>query len=191
MAVIFQKDAKTMRHFYMLPLLTGLISFIFMGVATHAGAFDQSPAPAQNIVTLEKYKDALPETSEELDLAGFLALKDKGAVTVLDVRSAESYARRHLAGSVNAPLTDLTEKNLPALAPDKDAPLVLVCDFSFFPTRMVSMTLQAYPVLKSQGYKNIYRLNLWQGKNGGGMVSQEDQEKALAFEGSDVRPAKQ
>jgi hypothetical protein len=190
-AVIFQKDAKTMRHFYMLPLLTGPISFIFMGVATHAGAFDQSPAPAQNIVTLEKYKDALPETSEELDLAGFLALKDKGAVTVLDVRSAESYASRHLAGSLNAPLTDLTEKNLPALAPDKDAPVVLVCDFSFFPTRMVSMTLQAYPVLKSQGYKNIYRLNLWQGKNGGGMVSQEDQEKALAFEGSDVRPAKQ
>lgn len=194
-AVIFQKEAKTMRHFYMLPLLTGLISFMFMGVATHAGAFDQSPAPgqnpAQNIVTLEKYKDALPETSEELDLPGFLALKDKGAVMVLDVRARETYARRHLAGSVNAPLTDLTEKNLPALAPDKDAPVVLVCDFSFFPTRMLSMTLQAYPVLKSQGYKNIYRLNLWQGKNGGEMVSQEAQEKALAFEGSDVKPLKE
>lgn len=189
-AAIFQKKAKTMRHFYILPLLTGLISFIFMGVATHAGAFDQNDKEVPNIVTLEKYKDALPETAEELDLAGFVALKDKGAVTVLDVRGADSYARRHLTGSVNAPLTDLTEKNLPMLVPDKDAPVVLVCDFSFFPTRMVSMTLQAYPVLKSQGYKNIYRLNLWQGKNGGGMVSQEDQEKVLAFEGSEVKPVK-
>ncbi len=181
-----------MRHFYMLPLMIALISFMFMGVATHAGAFDAPQStPAQNVVTLEKYKESLPETSEELDLPGFVALKEKGAVTVLDVRSADSFARRHLAGSVNAPLTGLTEKNLPALAPDKDAPVVLVCDYSFFPTRMISMTLQAYPVLKTNGYKKIYRLNLWQGKNGSGIESQEAQEKALAFDGTEVKPVKE
>lgn len=180
-----------MRHFYLLPMTIGLISFMFMGVATHAGALQSEGIPDQRVITLDKFKEALPETSEELDLPAFLALKEKGAVAVLDVRSKDSYDRRHLTGSVNAPLTDLTEKNLPALVPDKDAPVVLVCDFSFFPTRMLSMTLQAYPVLKSQGYKNIYRLNLWQGKNGSAMVSQEAQEKALAFEGSEVKPAKE
>ncbi len=180
-----------MRHFFMLPLTIGLISFVFMGVATHAGAFQPDSIPDQRVITLEKFKEALPEKSEELDLPGFLALKEKGAVAVLDVRSKDSYDRRHLAGSLNAPLTDLTEKNLPALAPDKDAPVVLVCDFTFFPTRMLSMTLQAYPVLKSQGYKNIYRLNLWQGKQGSGMVSQEAQEKALDFEGTEVKPSQQ
>ena len=179
-----------MRHFYLLPMIIGLISFMFMGVATHAGALQSEGIPDQKLMTLDKFKEALPETSEELDLPGFLALKDKGAVTVLDVRSKEAYERRHLAGSLNAPLTDLTEKNLPALAPDKDTPVVLVCDFSFFPTRMISMTFQAYPVLKSQGYNKIYRLNLWQNKKGGEMTSTEAQEKALAFKGTEVKPAK-
>ncbi len=178
-----------MHHFYVLPLMIGLISFMFMGVATHAGAFDQKTPPAQNVLTLDKFKEALPETSEELDMPGFVALKEKGAVTVLDVRSVDSFARRHLAGSVNAPLTGLTEKNLPVLAPDRDAPVVLVCDYSFFPTRMISMTLQAYPVLKSNGYKKIYRLNLWQNKQGGDMTPAEAQEKVLAFEGSEVKQA--
>ena len=180
-----------MRHFYLLPMIIGLISFMFMGVATHAGALQSESIPDQKLITLEKYKEALPETSEELDLPGFLALKEKGAVTVLDVRSKEVYDRRHLSGSLSAPLTDLTEKNLPTFAPDKEAPVVLVCDYSFFPVRMLSMTLQAYPVLKSQGYNKIYRLNLWQNKKGGEMTSIETQEKALAFEGTEVKPAKE
>lgn len=177
-----------MRYFFVLPLSIGLISFMFMGVATHAGALQSEGIPDHKVITLEKFKEALPEKSEELDMPGFLALKEQGAVTVLDVRAKESYDRRHLAGSLNAPLTDLTEKNLPALAPDKEAPVVLVCDYTFFPVRMLAMTLQAYPVLKSQGYKNIYRLNLWQSKNGGDMVSQEAQEKALDFDGTEVMP---
>lgn len=180
-----------MRHFYMLPFVIGLISFMFLGVATHAGALQSEGIPDQKLITLEKFKEALPEKSEELDLHGFIALKEKGAVTVLDVRSKDAYDRRRLAGSVSAPLTDLTEKTLPALAPDREAPVVLVCDYSFFPVRMMSMTLQAYPVLKTNGYKNIYRLNLWQNKQGGDMVSDAAQEKALAFEGSEVKPAQE
>ncbi|HYD18458.1 MAG TPA: rhodanese-like domain-containing protein, partial [Patescibacteria group bacterium] len=136
-------------HIHLLPIAIGLISLMFMGVATQQGAFGAPEADQPGIVSLDQFKEALPDTAEELDLTGFLALKENGPVTILDVRNKEAFAERHLAGSVNAPLTDLTEKTLPVLAADKARPVVLVCDYSFFPTRMLSMTLQAYPVLKA------------------------------------------
>ena len=169
-----------------------LMLFAFAGVAAPAQeSADKMPSTAdlRNLETLSKFKADLPTTAEELHMNGFLDLQKQGPVVVLDVRSKESFARRHLKGSVNAPLTDLTEKNLPILVPDKNTPVVLTCDYSFMPTRMVAMTMQAYPVLKSNGYTKIYRLNLWDDRAAGKMLEPADQEKLLAFEGTDVKPA--
>ncbi|MEZ0225492.1 MAG: rhodanese-like domain-containing protein [Alphaproteobacteria bacterium] len=138
---------------------------------------------------MEEFKEALPTKAEELHLKGFQDLIKQGPVVVLDVRSKESFARRHLKGSVNAPLTDLTEKTLPQLVPDKNTPVVLACDYSFMPVRMLAMTIQAFPVLKANGYTKIYRLNLWSNPQGGDMEDYAAQEKALEFEGPDVTPA--
>lgn len=161
-----------------------LISLMFAGVAAAA---DPAPVARPRPLTVDEFKAALPQNAEELDLAGFKALEAKGSVVVLDVRSKESFAYRHLAGSVNAPLTDLTEKNLPQLAPDRAVPVVLACDYSFMPTRMVAMTLQAYPVLQANGYQHIYRLNLWKSAANAQMLTDEAQEKELAFEGTGVK----
>ncbi|MBL1147093.1 MAG: rhodanese-like domain-containing protein [Proteobacteria bacterium] len=137
-------------------------------------------------LTPDEFKEALPAHAEELHLQEFLELKERETkVVVLDLRSKESYAHRHLAGSLNIPLTDLTEKVLPEAVPDRDTPVVLACDYSFFPTRMIAMTMQAYPVLKANGYTRIYRLNLWSDSNGK-MISDEEQEKRLIFEGTSV-----
>jgi len=172
-----------------------LISFAFAATASRAQETQQAKAPKlqvlRKMMTVEDYKEALPQTAEELYMDGFLKLKEQGDVVVLDVRSKESFARRHLMGSVNAPLTDLTEKTLPALAPDKNTPVVLACDYSFQPVRMLAMTIQAYPVLRANGYANIYRLNLWHDKGGGEMRGDEEQEKLLDFEGSDVTARQQ
>ncbi len=161
-----------------------LFSLLFTGVAQAA---DPAPVANPRPLTLQEFKEALPVNAEELDMAGFKALQAKGGVVVLDVRSKESFAYRHLKGSVNAPLTDLTEKNLPQLAPDKSAPVVLACDYSFMPTRMVAMTIQAYPVLKASGYQHIYRLNLWKGAANSQMLMDAAQEKELSFEGTGVQ----
>lgn len=145
-----------------------------------------SPEDPATLNKLAQFKDNLPETAAELDLPGFVALQQSSKVAVLDVRSKESFARRHIKGSVNAPLTELTEKTLPALLPDKEVPVVLACDYSFQPTRMIPMTLQAYPVLHAAGYKKIYRLNLWSAS--GGIVPDEAQQKQVSFEGTNVKP---
>lgn len=169
-----------------------LISFVFAAAASRAQESPQAdPQLLKKLMTVDDYKEALPKRAEELYMDGFLKLKEQGNVVVLDVRSKESFARRHLKGSVSAPLTDLTEKNLPALAPDKNAHIVLACDYSFQPVRMLAMTIQAYPVLQANGYTNIYRLNLWHDKNGGEMRGAAAQEKLLAFEGSEVTAGQQ
>lgn len=168
-----------------------LISLVFAGVPTQA----EEPLPnaqlIQKLVTVDDFKEALPQNAQELYLNDFVKLKERegATVVVLDVRSKESFERRHLKGSVSAPLTDLTEKTLPGLVPDKDSEVVLVCDYSFMPVRMLSMTIQAYPVLKANGYSNIHRLNLWAQPNGGEMISTEEQEKRLEFEGTEVKKA--
>jgi hypothetical protein len=153
-------------------------------IPTHA----EDPTPGaeaiKKILTVEQFKEHLPEHEIELDLAGFVKLKQQGPLVVLDVRSKETFASRHLKGSVNIPLTELTEHTLPEVAPDKDVPIVLACDYTFFPTRMISMTIQAYPVLKASGYRTIYRLNLW--LRGDHMVSTEAQEQVVEFEGTSV-----
>lgn len=124
----------------------------------------------------------------EMDGAGLVALKRaQPKLVVLDVRSAASFARSHLRGSINAPLTELTEKTLPAVAPDAAADVVLVCDYSFAPTRMISMTHQAYPVLRAAGYRKVHTLTLWRAK-GGGMVDPAALALDLPMEGSEVKP---
>jgi Rhodanese-like domain len=164
---------------------------MFLILWTNSGVATQSATPPVNtdkLINLQEFKEALPERAEELGASGLQALQKAGKVVIIDVRAEGSFAARHLAGSVNAPLTGLTEKTLPAIAPDKEAPVVLVCDYSFFPVRMLAMTLQAYPVLKANGYTKIYRLNLWQGKDG--ISSEEEQEKTFAFEGTKFTPQK-
>lgn len=169
-----------------LPLLA-----MFLILWANSGVATQSTTPPINtdkLINLQEFKEALPTRAEELGVSGLQGLQKAGNVVIIDVRDKESFERRHLAGSVNAPLTGLTEKTLPEIAPDKEAPVVLVCDYTFFPVRMLAMTLQAYPVLKANGYKNIYRLNLWSGE--GGIQSQEEQEKVFAFEGTELTPQK-
>jgi Rhodanese-like domain len=96
---------------------------------------------------------------------------------VLDVRSPERYAEKHIKGAINIPVTELTEKTLAEKIPDVKTPIAIMCDFSLIPSRMVPMTLQAYPVLKAAGYTKIYRLELWPGK------TEEEIEAAVGFEG--------
>jgi hypothetical protein len=158
----------------------------FLG--TPAPSQAEPPKPKPKPMDVPGFQKALEGAQEaELDLAGFLELRQKGKVIVLDVRSAQAYADLHIDGALNAPLTDLTEKTLPKLLPDKDAPIALMCDYSLGPTRMIAMTIQAYPVLKANGYKHIYRLNLWKGPNQQ-MISQAEIAKSVTLVGTQVKP---
>lgn len=157
-------------------------------VALSSTAFAADPKPVAGL-TEPQLKKIIPDRSQEIDLKGFLSLQQaKPPAVIIDLRAPESFVAKHIKGSVNMPLTALTETSLPALAPDKNANIVLVCDNSFFPTRRIAMTLQAYPVLVAAGYRHIYRLNLWQSAENH-IRSEADIEKAVPFAGTAVLPA--
>lgn len=144
------------------------------------------PAKAYPLIPADKlaaFKANLPDTAAEIYAGQFQAMEKQGGYVVLDLRAKESFDRQHLKGSINAPLTELTEKTLPQLVPDKNTKVVLACDYSFAPTRQVPMTLQAYPVLKQAGYTKIYRLNLWDTAHN---HEANAQQAPLVFEGTDV-----
>lgn len=138
-------------------------------------------------MTVEEFNRHMTGAAEAtLTLEGFVALRAaEPRLRVLDTRAPKGFAYQRIKGSLNLPLTDMTEHTLPVLLPDRSAPVVLVCDQSFAPTRLMSMTLQAWPVLKANGYSRVYRLNLWRPETEGApMNSREDIEKHVPLEGS-------
>jgi hypothetical protein len=126
--------------------------------------------------------------NSKIGLDGYKKLLAEGKVVVIDVRNKEAFGREHIKGSVNLPLTDMTEKTLPPIAPDKKTPVVLVCDYSLYPTRMMPLSMEAYPVLKVNGYEKVYQLNLWNDATRKNISSPEDYKKEIAFEGSATQP---
>lgn len=159
-------------------------SVILLGLFAPTTVMAERVAPELQPLSVPAFKQALPDDfAKELDLDGFAALQKQPNTVVIDVRSKDSFDYEHIKGSINAPLTDLTEKTLPTLAPDTAAPVVLVCHDSFGPSRMISATMQAYPVLKAAGYTQIYRLNLWHSSDNT-MRSPADIAKQVTLEGT-------
>jgi len=156
------------------------------------------PEQTQNTIALDPLGIPLSMSVEEfnrhmegareaaLTLEGFVALRAaEPAMVVLDTRAPAAYGYQRIKSSLNLPLTEMTEHTLPARLPDRTQPVVLVCDESFGPTRRMSMTLQAWPVLKANGYTRVYRLNLWRPEaEGAPMHGQEEIEKHVPLEGT-------
>lgn len=93
------------------------------------------------------------------------AMREPGVV-VLDARSADRYALRHIAGAINLPFTDFTEESLAAVIPSKDATILIYCNNNFigspsaFPTKAIaaSLNLSTQAALRAYGYSRIYEL---------------------------------
>lgn len=73
---------------------------------------------------------------------------DKGNVTIVDVRTQEEYAEKHIPGAILLPNESIT-KEPPAELPDKDAVLLLHC-------RTGVRSKEASDKLAALGYTKIY-----------------------------------
>lgn len=161
-----------------------------------SGPLQPQPAPAHEVpnpfgippsMTVDEFNRHMTgAAAAALTLEEFVALRTREPhLKVLDTRAPQGFAYRHIKGAVNLPLTEMTEHTLPALLPDRRVPVVLVCDESFAPTRRMSMTLQAWPVLKANGYTRVYRLNLWRPEaEGASLRGPEEIEARVPLEGS-------
>ncbi len=140
-------------------------AFVCIDARISAFAEELPPSPSSkkkevDVRGFRNYLDGMEEA--ELDLEGFLSLHKNSKVVILDVRSQLGFDQKHIKDSINIPLTELTEHTLEKNIPDKMVHVVLVCDASFVGhmSRMIPMTIQAWPVLKASGYENVHTLDV-------------------------------
>lgn len=115
----------------------------------------------------------------------FIESLTESNTVILDARSADKYALRHVKGAVNLPFTDFTADTLAAVIPTKTTRVVIYCNNNFlgspdaFASKAppASLNLSTYTSLKAYGYENIYEL--------GPLV--DLRKTAIPFEGSEVR----
>lgn len=90
-----------------------------------------------------------------------------GEAILLDARSADAYARGHLAGAVNLPFTDFTTEALAAaLGDDPDRPIYIYCNNNFTDDRdpvpvkaaPLALNIPTFINLHGYGYRNVWEL---------------------------------
>ena len=94
------------------------------------------------------------------------AARQKG-VLILDARSESAYRQGHIAGAVNLPFTDFTDRSLARVIGRADRPILIYCNNNFSndvaPVQVKSVRLalniQTFINLVGYGYENVRELN--------------------------------
>lgn len=97
----------------------------------------------------------------------FKAAAAKPDALILDARSADAFARGHMAGAVNLPLTDFTADSLATIiGADPGRTILIYCNDNFrndaAPVWMkaapLALNIQTFINLVGYGYPNVYEL---------------------------------
>lgn len=103
-------------------------------------------------------------------LLSFDKFQEKAATKdalLLDARSEDAFARGHIAGAVNLPLTDFTAEALAtAIGPDRSRPILIYCNNNFSNHRApvplksapLALNIQTFINLVGYGYANVWEL---------------------------------
>ena len=95
----------------------------------------------------------------QVDMAEAIRMmNEKSGYIILDVRTPEEYADRHIPGAVNVPNETISDAEIPQL-PDKDQLILVYC-------RSGNRSKQAAEKLAAQGYRSIVEfggINSWPG----------------------------
>lgn len=102
-----------------------------------------------------------------LPFDAFKAEAAKPGVLLLDARSKDAFARGHIAGAVNLPLTDFTADSLAAvIGDDPNRPILIYCNNNFSNDRApvpmkaatLALNIQTFINLVGYGYANVREL---------------------------------
>jgi hypothetical protein len=96
----------------------------------------------------------------------FASMAAGPGTVVLDARSADKYALRHIRGAINLPFTDFTAESLAKAIPAKTTRILIYCNNNFrgapvsFASKDISASLNisTYIALATYGYENVYEL---------------------------------
>ena len=102
-----------------------------------------------------------------IDWDTFAAAARERNVLILDARSERQFAEGHIAGAVNLPLTEFSERALAeAIGPDRNRPILIYCNNNFREDRdpvvnkagRLAINLSTFAHLYGYGYRNVREL---------------------------------
>lgn len=158
--------------------LTALV-FAGLAVTTFFAVTPQDPAAAQRPpvaipnpqIDYPGFLDLAQATearraSRRLEVAEFTRMMAEPGTVLLDARSADKYALRHVEGAVSLPFTDFTVEALAKVIPTKGTRVLIYCNNNFvnepaaFPSKLpvASLNISTYIALATYGYDNVYEL---------------------------------
>ena len=167
-------------------------------------AIIEKPALVDFDVFLNLTKDVAEFRKDKLiNFKTFSKYAKSNNTIVLDTRSSEMFARKHIKGAINLNFSDFTQANLATVIPSKDTRILIYCnnniddDQIHFTSKMVipkfttinalnaqsskavtlALNIPTFINLYGYGYKNIYELSE--------LVSIKD--NRIKFEGTDVK----
>lgn len=96
----------------------------------------------------------------------FMELAGRPGAVLLDARSADKYALRHIRGAISLPFTDFTEASLAKVIPSKETLVLIYCNNNFrgspaafaAKSAAASLNISTYIALSTYGYTNVYEL---------------------------------
>lgn len=96
----------------------------------------------------------------------FKAKRSLDDAIILDTRSAKAYAKSHIEGAINLPLTEMTELSLAAALPSRTVPILIYSDQNFgtapglipHDSSDLSLNLLSFLALNQYGYANVHEL---------------------------------
>jgi rhodanese-related sulfurtransferase len=107
-----------------------------------------------NIEKREEKKEREKKRNDECKKISPLEAKDMlekdDTIILLDVRTVEEYAEKHIAKSTNLPIDQL-EAKAAEIIPDKEATIIVYC-------KLGKRSRKAVGMLSKMGYKNVYNL---------------------------------
>ena len=126
------------------------------------------PNPLIDYGSFQKIAARVAPVREERRLTEgqFAAMAAEPGTIVLDARSADKYALRHIRGAVSLPFTDFTAESLARAIPNKTTRVLIYCNNNFLgaPVSLASknapasLNISTYIALATYGYTNVYEL---------------------------------
>lgn len=147
-------------------------ALLFAFALAAAPAFAQTPATSNPQIDYPAFQTLTASVGPEratrlLAFDRFKAEAARPGTLLLDARSKDAYARGHIAGAVNLPLTDFTAESLAAvIGSDPNRPILIYCNNNFsnhqspvpLKAAPLALNIQTFINLVGYGYANIYEL---------------------------------
>ena len=143
-----------------------LASILLCAPLLHAA--DKIPNPLIDYAQFRKIAREVEPVREKRRVSEeqFAALAAEPGTVMLDARSADKYALRHVRGAVSLPFTDFTAESLAKVIPAKDTRVLIYCNNNFrgapqslaAKSAPASLNISTYIALATYGYTHIYEL---------------------------------